>query len=153
MAATTQHAFYNGVLTRLRDKCSLTDRYIYLAFQPILDPKNKQCVQVIPGAPRAEDPRSGGGLIWEDFRLAYWSRLMLDSSPHDDLRIADTTHGLLVLADDCRDALMQAPASVATVPITFIGGTVMSRSDDHEGWVYSSDTFRAAYELGWELEA
>lgn len=151
---TTQDAIYRGVLSDLESGLSakIGALFIYLAVLPSFSPLAKRCVQLIPGNLSAEDPKSGTGIIKEDFSVATWNRILLDKDKMDTEKYSNSTYGVIELANTVRSTLIQGDAGgKASIPIVWIRGGKPQVSREHAGWIYVEDYFRVGYVVDWSV--
>lgn len=144
---TTTDAVYRQLLTQLKTVASVDDAFIYIAPRPIFTQEAQQYVQLVPGVPNSVDPRSGTGLVEEEFDVAVWSRLLSDQVPQSTDRISDATFGILKIVGEVRAALLQYEGSEVTIPVHWLHGSIANESEEHPGWVEMSDTHRVGYEV------
>jgi len=158
MATTTQRVIYANLLADLEtsadevssDSINVSKEYIYITPVAIFSQADDKIIQLIPGVPEPQTETSGIGLVEEDFKIAVWVRVFLDSYGQSTERITNATYGALKFVSQVRQALIQSDASgVATIPVRWIGGSVPMETAEAPGWVYYEDTYRIGYEIAW----
>lgn len=149
----SQDAVLRQIESYLRSSLSdPDDDFVYIVPIPAFAPHDDRLVQIVPGAPRAIHPRSGGGSVSEEFSVAYWRRLFTDYAISSSDLIASGTRGVLAGISDVRQAFRSADnADLNTLLVLpqFIAGSRPMMSRDHPGWAYVEDTYRIEYDLGW----
>lgn len=124
--------------------------YVYITPLAMFSQADDKIIQLIPGVPEPQTETSGIGLVEEDFRIAVWVRVFLDSYGQSTERITNATYGAMKIVGDVRQALIQSDAGgVATVPVRWVSGSDPIESEDAPGWVYYEDTYRIGYEIAW----
>jgi len=158
VAVTTQHSVYRGILDTLEtDLAALIDAaHIYISPVPIFSPTDDQFVQLVPGSMSPRHPKSGTGLVDEEFRVVVWSRLDVDQYGHSTSRITSSTLGVLKLVDTIHLSMLQEVAIGSepdvVIPVTLVRVSQMVENAENVGWVMCEITYRTSYEIAWEVQ-
>ena len=144
---TTPDLVFVAIRDQARTVAGVADSRIYICAEPRIDNTTYRCVQIIPGLPISKHPRSGVGLVEEEFDVVCWSRNDLDETFKDDVRFTDSTDGLYPLAESIRATLHQFAHSTITIPVHYLRSSRIRPDFANPEWVSITDTYRVGYEL------